>query len=66
MMGLNPWSQGTYSEADYELSVGCANAKERQACNLRVAGERIREMGPGGLLLHGAQKLLNAYDDGSC
>lgn len=66
MMGLNPWTQGTYSEADHELSVNCANTQERQACNRRVAGDRVREMGLGGLLLHGAQKLLNAYDDGSC
>lgn len=65
MLGLNEETNGVFSEEDYIFSQSFANNAERNHANLREAGERIREMGADGLLVHLKKKLLEAYGDGS-
>ena len=65
MMGLNSESNGTYSGEDVELSEAARDQEERKRENLRVIGERLEQMGVGGLARHLACKTLVNYGDGS-
>ena len=65
MMGLNSETMGVYSREDVEFSDAIPTRQERSAANLRVAGERARTMGLGGLAGLAVQKTLTNYGDGT-
>lgn len=65
MMGMNPEDMGVWSEQDVKFSGSFAGAEERKQANMDLAMERIREMGPAGLLKHLVRKTLTNYGDGT-
>lgn len=65
MMGLNPQTDGVYSEEDVQTSTDCKNLAERTETNLRICGERMKEFGPAGFLEHWKKKILINYNDGT-
>ena len=65
MMGLNPETDGVYSDPDTEFTNAAADPSERQRENLRVAGERIRAYGIKGMAGHLMRKQLINFSDGT-
>lgn len=65
MMGLNSETMGVYSREDVEFSKAIPTRQERSAANFRVAGERARALGLGGLTGLAVQKTLTNYGDGT-
>lgn len=65
MMGLNAEYEGVYSYDDVLYSWSFPDVSSRQAANIEVAKDRIREMGPSGLIKLLVKKNLNNYNDGS-
>lgn len=65
MMGLNPETDGVYSNEDTELTNGIADPKERRDKNLEIAGERIRAYGLKGMAGHLVRKQLINFGDGT-
>ena len=65
MMGLNTETMGAYYTEDNLYSNTFSSVKERNRGNMERAFERIREMGPIGLMKHGARKTLTNYYDGT-
>ena len=65
MMGLCQEKDGVYSGDDVAFSEGIEDASERSAENLRVAKERISEMGVAGLVRHLTRKTLVTFGDGT-
>lgn len=69
MMGMNysegAAGNGVYNSEDVEISASYHTAKERKEGNLRIAKDRIKEMGLSGMthLMH--RKILTNYNDGS-
>ena len=64
-MGLNETEMGGYSEEDVASSGTAATRKERDEKNREIILERIRKMGPGGLLRLAVRKTLTNYGDGT-
>ena len=65
MLGLNEEYGGMINIVDQEFSRTFDTSKERNAANLEVAFERIREMGPGGMLRLWKNKTLTNFSDGT-
>lgn len=65
MMGLNTETDGGWSATDYEITYDCATKAERDATNLKIARERLKALGPGGLARHLCRKQLVNYADGT-
>ena len=65
MMGLNPETDGVYSNEDTEFTNSIEDPDERKRENLRVAGERLKAYGPGGLAEHLIKKQMVNFSDGS-
>ncbi len=65
MMGLNTETDGVYSNEDTEFTNSIPDPGERRRTNLRVAGERLRSMGPAGLSGHLINKQLVNFNDGT-
>lgn len=64
MMGMNP-KNGTWNQEDVKFSRSVEGVQERDRADLERAGERIREMGVGGLLEQLVLKTLINFNDGS-
>ena len=64
MMGLNEEYDGGFYLPDSEFSVGFDSRAERTAADLERAGERVKEMGVSGLIVHLTKKTLVNFDDG--
>lgn len=65
MMGLNTESMGVYENQDVKYSESFPTVEERRRMDLVLAGERLREMGPGGLMRQLHRKVLTNYNDGT-
>lgn len=65
MMGLNDETSGTYWIEDTEYSAAIPTKQERTKENMRIARERIKEYGAGGLARHLAEKTLANFNDGT-
>lgn len=65
MMGLNEETVGSYNANDYGFSSSQPTVAERQAANLKVAGERLKNYGVGGYLYFLVRKTLTNYNDGT-
>ncbi len=65
MMGLNSETDGVYSNEDTEFTNSIEDPDERKRENLRVAGERLKAYGPGGLAEHLMKKQMVNFSDGS-
>lgn len=65
MMGLNRETDGVYLYDDVLFSLSFETKAERDRENIRVAFERIREMGFFGLIDHTVRKSLVNFGDGS-
>ncbi len=65
MMGLNPETDGVYSNEDTEFTNSIKDPSERRAENLRVTEERLKEYGISGLLGHLKRKQLINFCDGT-
>ena len=65
MMGLNPETDGVYSNEDTEFTNSISDPVKRRDENLRVAAERIEAYGFTGLLGHLKRKELINFSDGS-
>lgn len=65
MMGLNTVNNGGYLGSDVEFSWSFATKEERTEANVQVIGQRLKEMGFGGLGVHAVRKLLTDYGDGT-
>lgn len=65
MMGLNEESKGRYSEEDAKFTMSFSKKAERNAEDLKVALERVEQMGVSGLLGHECRKALVNFADGS-
>jgi len=65
MMGLNEEEFGAYYQRDVSFSWWIETPQERTAENLKVAAERVREMGPVGLCRQFLRKTLTNYNDGT-
>ena len=65
MMGLNEEYGGIYSESDVAFSESFATMRERNQADLSLALDRLRQLGPAGLVRHFAKKLLTGYNDGT-
>lgn len=65
MMGWNENTAGGYSYEDVEFSTSIGTYEERADKDLEVFADRIREMGPEGVLWHLTRKTLSNFGDGS-
>lgn len=65
MMGMNTETFGAYYQRDVSSSWRMETQAERTAENLRVAAERIGEMGPVGFAQQMIRKTLTNYNDGT-
>ncbi len=65
MMGLNTETDGVYSNDDTEFTNSIADPSERRSENLKVAGDRLKTMGPAGLISHLVNKQLVNFNDGT-
>lgn len=65
MMGLNPQTNGVYSEEDVQTSMDCKDTVERRQTNLRISKERMEAFGLTGFLEHWKKKILINYNDGT-
>lgn len=65
MMGLNTETMGAYNSDDNAYSNSFPSVAERNRGNMELAIERIKEMGPVGLMKHLARKTLTNYYDGT-
>lgn len=65
MMGLNEERMGVWAEEDVIFSGSFATSAERNQADLERAVDRIRTMGPAGLIKHGVRKTLTNYYDGT-
>lgn len=67
MMGTNydPEILGVYSQDDVDYSASFLTKNERNAADLKVWQERLRELGPFGYLKLFALKTFSNYSDGS-
>jgi len=65
MMGLNPETDGVYSNEDTEFTNSIKDPVKRREENLRVTFERIEAYGFTGLLGHLKRKELINFSDGS-
>jgi len=65
MMGLNTEEFGAYYQRDVSNSWWMETQEERTQMNLRVAAERVKEMGPVGLAQLFIRKTLTNYNDGT-
>ncbi len=65
MMGLNPVTDGVYSNEDTEFTNSIKDPGERRKENLRIASGRLKEYGLKGLLGHIERKQLINFSDGT-
>ena len=65
MMGLNERTNGVISDEDWEFSESFDTKSERDAANLQVVGERLKEMDAARWAAHLRKKILTVYRDGS-
>lgn len=65
MMGLNEESSGGNSPEDALFSYSFATAEERRMENLKMAGQRLAELGPAGYLRLIAAKTIINFEDGT-
>lgn len=65
MMGLNEEYNGVINIEDQNFSFSIPTAEERRGANLKVAWERLKNMGFGGFIKHLGRKMLTAFNDGS-
>ena len=65
MMGLNPEKRGVYCQADVNFSRSFGTRAERNAADLKLAAERVHDMGPVGLAGLFLDKTLTNYGDGT-
>lgn len=64
-MGLNTEQDGAFLQSDLDRSAKFDTRAERDRYNLQSARNRIRAMGPVGLLKHLARKMMVVYADGT-
>ena len=65
MMGLNDSTDGVYSDPDYVYSYSFVTNAERDAADMDLALQRIKDYGAIGLLRHLADKQVVNYGDGT-
>lgn len=65
MMGLNNENYGQYLAEDVNFSAGFSTKEERNAADIAVAVNRIKEYGVFGLLKHLLFKILVVFNDGT-
>lgn len=65
MQGMNQETNGIFCTEDVFYSESFPTQAERNAANYEEAFRRVKEMGPGGMLVHLQRKLLTTYSDGS-
>lgn len=65
MMGLNDSTDGVFSGDDVGYTMSFATAEERNAGDLAEAKQRIKNLGPRGMLRHLCRKQLVNYGDGT-
>ena len=65
MMGLNPETDGVYSNADTEFTASFDDKDARNEADIAVVRERIENYGLRGLLRHLMRKMIVNYADGS-
>ena len=65
MMGLNDSSDGSFAAPDYLYSYSFDTVEERDAADMELAIQRLREYGAKGLLRHLADKHVENYGDGT-
>ncbi len=65
MMGLNPETDGVYSNEDTEFTNALKDPAERKSENLRVTKERLKEYGIKGFAGHILRKQLINCNDGT-
>lgn len=65
MMGWNEQGAGGYSYDDVEFSTSIETYEERVDKDFEVFTDRIRKMGPGGVVRQLVRKTLSNYADGS-
>ena len=66
MMGLNRDTAGSFAEADYQFTLQTEGYEAKKEKTMEQAAERLQEMGAGGLLAHGAEKLRLTWSEGYC
>ncbi len=65
MMGLNPETDGVYSNPDTEFTASFDNKHDRNLADMDLAKDRLRNYGKRGLVRHLIRKMLVNYGDGS-
>lgn len=65
MMGMNPADMGNFSDKDVEFSASFSTCAERNAADLYVAINRIKNMHVLGLVQQFARKILSNYYNGT-
>lgn len=65
MMGMNPKDMGVWSEDDVRFSKQFTTAAERNQENMKVAKERLHQMGITGISKQLVRKTLTNYNDGT-
>lgn len=65
MMGLNEEYGGVINIVDQDFSMSFSGVEERNAANMKVAWERLEELGVGGLLRLWKNKTLTNFADGT-
>jgi hypothetical protein len=65
MMGMNPTSQGVYSDEDVAFSASYKTKAERKQAEWSVIRERLHDYGVAGWLRLAQTKLLTVYGDGT-
>ena len=65
MMGFNEENGGVYWDSDVQFSMSFKTAKERNAANIRVFKERVKNMGFAGLTKFLAKKAMTNFGNGT-
>lgn len=65
MMGWNEETWGGYCQSDNDFSVSIPSYDERVQKNIDIFTQRIRKMGPGGVVKQVVRKTLSNYSDGT-
>ena len=65
MMGINEEGGGAYSGPDVTFSRSFETKQERDAANMQVFKDRVKEMGFGRIFTHIQKKMLTTFNDGT-
>lgn len=65
MLGWNTETEGMWNQKDIDYSISFNKIEDRNVGNIKIFKERIKELGPMGVINLTIKKLLSNYNDGT-